>query len=378
MSEPGPLDGIRIIEIGHMLAGPYCGMLLADLGAEVIKVENSDGDISRNTGRLRMEGHNVYFASLNRNKKSVCLDLTCPQDRAAFNRLASTSHALITNLRPSAIRKLGLTYDSMRAINPELVCVALTGFGLNGPYSELPAYDYIIQAMAGVMMLTGDPGGRPVRAGYSVVDNTGGMMAAIGLLAKLVSRRGGQVDVALYDTLLSQMNYLAAAWLNGNERPERQPSGAHNYFVPAQIFAAREGHIALFITHDAFWAIFANALARPDWLEDPCFATMEARSANRERVVASIGEELLKRTAHEWVELLQPLGLVVAAVGTLEEALATEQVAARHMVVSVATPGGVMRFTGNPIKVENAVERVTLPPKLGEHNALLVGRAHVE
>lgn len=378
MSERGPLDGIRIIEIGHMLAGPYCGMLLADLGAEVIKVESGAGDISRNTGRLHMDGHNIYFASLNRNKKSMVLDLTCQADRSAFDRLASTSHALITNLRPSAIRKLGLTYETLRAVNPALVCVALTGFGLSGPYSELPAYDYIIQAMAGVMMLTGDPDGQPVRAGYSVVDNTGGMMAAIGLLAKLVSRRGGQVDIALYDTLLSQMNYLAAAWLNGGEKPARQPGGAHNFFVPAQIFAARDGHLALFITHDAFWSSFATALGRPEWLEDTRFATMAARSANRELVVAAISKELLRRTAHEWIEVLQPLGLVVAAVGTLDEALATPQVAAREMVVSIATPAGVMRFTGNPIKVDDAAAQFLPPPRLGEHNSMLAGSVHAE
>lgn len=371
MNRSGPLAGIRVIEVGHMLAGPYCGMLLADLGAEVIKIETGSGDIARSTGRHTVAGHNVYFASLNRNKKSVLIDLTDPEERKDFEALAASSHALITNLRPAAIRKLGLTYDRLSAINPELVCVALTGFGLDGPYSELPAYDYIIQAMAGVMMLTGDPGSPPVRAGYSVVDNTGGMMAAIGLLAKLVERKGGQVDVALYDTLLSQLNYLAAAWLNAGEHPERAPGGAHNFFVPAQIFATKDGHIALFITHDSFWRTFTETLGRPDWLEDPRFASMAARSANRAVVVEAIQAELLRRSSGEWVDLLQPLGIVIAAVGTLEEALASEHVAARHMVVSVTTPDGLLRFTGNPIKCQDLEESYRPAPQLGEDSALL-------
>ena len=354
-----------------MLAGPYCGMLLADLGAEVIKVETGSGDIARATGRHSVGPYNVYFASLNRNKKSVTIDLTGDAGRTAFEALVRSSQALVTNLRPAAIHKLGLTYDSLRSINPGIVCAALTGFGLDGPYSDLPAYDYIIQAMVGVMMLTGDPGGPPVRAGYSVVDNTGGMMTAIGLLAKLVERKGGQVDVALYDTLLSQLNYLAAAWLNGGEHPQRYPSGAHNFFVPAQIFASADGYVAMFITHDNFWRAFAETAGRPDWMEDPRFATMAARSENRDVVVAAVQEELRKRSSAEWVDLLQPLGIVFAGVGTLEDALASENVAARNMLISVATPHGALRLVGNPIKLDGGREGFSPPPLFGEDAALL-------
>ena len=357
-----------------MLAGPYCGMLLADLGAEVIKVETGDGDIARATGRQAVGPYNVYFASLNRNKKSVAIDLKSEAGRREFEGLVRSSHALVTNLRPAAIRKLGLTYDCLRSVNPDIVCVALTGFGLDGPNSDYPAYDYIIQAMAGLMMLTGDPDGPPTRAGYSVVDNTGGMMAAIGLLAKLVERKGGQIDVALYDTLLSQLNYLAAAWLNGGERPQRHPCGGHSYFVPAQIFASADGHVALFITHDKFWRAFAQTAGRHDWLEDPRFATMAARSENREMVVAAVQDELCKRTSSEWVDLLQPLGIVFAGVGTLEEALASENVAARNMVISIATPEGPLRLVGNPIKLDGVQECFVAPPLLGE-NVDLLGQA---
>lgn len=376
MSGAGPLGGIRVLEVCHMLAGPYCGMLLADLGAEVIKVETARGDIARSIGSREIDGHDVYFASLNRNKKSVVLDIADPESRHKFETLVKTSRALVTNLRPRAIRRLGLTYDHLRTLNPELVCVALTGFGLSGPYSEFPAYDYIIQAMTGVMMLSGDPAGPPTRAGYSVADNSGGMMAAIGLLSKLIEGKGGQVDVALYDTLLSQLNYLASAFLNAGERPERHANGAHPFFVPAQIFNTKDGHIALFITHDKFWRTFASAAGRPDWLEDGRFASMLARSKNRELVVESIQAELLCRTSREWIELLQPIGIVIAATDRLEDAVLGENAAARQMVVSVCTPAGPLRLVGNPIKIDHSRQAYGPPPRLGEHAALVESPEH--
>ena len=198
----GPLSGIRIIEVGHMLAGPYCGLLLADMGAQVIKIEPPEGDIARHVSPHFVGPHNAYFASLNRNKQSIVLDLASAHGRSELERLAAGSHALITNLRPSAIRKLGLTHESLRVANPKLVCVALTGYGLDGPYSENPAYDYVIQALTGVMSLTGDPSSPPTKAGYSAVDNSAGMVAVMGLLAKIVEGKGGQVDVAMYDVQL--------------------------------------------------------------------------------------------------------------------------------------------------------------------------------
>ena len=369
----GPLSGIRVLEICHMLAGPYCGLLLADLGAEVIKLETPAGEIARSAGTHAIDGHNVYFASLNRNKKSIVLDVADPASRHAFEALIATSHALVTNLRPEAIRRLGLTYEELGRINPKLVCVAITGFGLNGPYSDLPAYDYIIQAMTGIMMLTGEPDGPPTRAGYSVVDNSGGMMAAVGLLARLIEGKGGQIDIALYDTLLSQLNYLASAYLNAGELPQRRALGAHPIFVPAQIFQTQDGHLALFITHDRFWQTFATALNRPDWLQDVRFAQMAARRENRTIVVESIREELLRRTSSEWVTLLRPLGVVIAAISKLEDALSGENVAARDMVVSVSTPCGPLKFVGNPIKIDGYEQTYRPPPRLGEHSSLPEG-----
>ncbi len=367
----GPLSGIRILEVGHMLAGPYCGLLLGDLGADIIKIEPPEGDIARTVSPHFIGPHNEYFACLNRNKRSVVIDLASGGGRRALHALARDAHALVTNLRPSAIRKLGLTYEALRAVNPALVCVALTGFGLESPYADRPAYDYVIQAMTGVMELTGSPESPPTKTGYSAVDNSAGMMGALGLLAKLVERRGGQVDIAMYDVMLSQLNYIASAWLNAGARAQRYASSAHPYIVPAQVFATSDGWLTLFITHDDFWKRFCEEVGRPDWLADDRFASMAARRSNRELVIEAIAAELSRASAQEWMRRLAPIGVVAAEVSGLEQALASEQTAARNMVVEIATPDGAIRSVGNPVKVSGMVEQFRSPPLLGEHNDLL-------
>jgi crotonobetainyl-CoA:carnitine CoA-transferase CaiB-like acyl-CoA transferase len=367
----GPLAGITILEIGHMLAGPYCGLLLGDLGADVIKIEPPEGDIGRKVSPHFIGPHNEYFASLNRNKRSVVIDLGTREGRAQFHELARSASALVTNLRPSAIMKLGLTYEALREVNPKLVCVALTGFGLDSPYADRPAYDYVIQAMTGVMQLTGEPDSLPTKTGYSAVDNSAGIMGALGLVAKLVEGKGGQVDIAMYDVMLSQLNYIASAWLNAGVKPRRYANSAHPYMVPAQVFGTADGWLTLFITHDDFWRRFSLECGRPQWLADERFATMEARRANREAVIEAIGEVLRTSAARDWVERLVPLGVVAAEVNTLEVALESAQVKARRMVVDVPTGDGAIRSVGNPLKIAGQAETFRSPPLLGEHNMLL-------
>lgn len=364
----GPLQGLRIIEVGHVLAGPYCGMLLADLGAEVIKVESPDGgDIGRSVGPHHVGPHNTYFASLNRGKKSVVLDLAGSAGRTAIEALVRGADGLITNLKPSAIRKLGLTYDSLSAVNPRIACVALTGYGLDGPFSDRPAFDYVIQALAGIMELTGDPGTPPVKTGYSVVDNSAGIMGALALISLIREGKGGQLDVSLYDTMLSQMNYIASAYLNGGEKPSRHPSGAHPYFVPAQIFETADGYLALFISHDDFWRRFAIELGRPDWAQDPRFATMRARAENRTIIVSEVAAALKGGTTDVWVSRLTPLGIVVAGVNTLDDALGSELTKARGMIASVPTPDGPIRLVASPIRIVGREVSYGPPPTLGQH-----------
>jgi crotonobetainyl-CoA:carnitine CoA-transferase CaiB-like acyl-CoA transferase len=335
------LAGIRILEVGTMLAGPYATMLLADLGAEVIKIEPPGGEISRSVG-------DSYFASLNRNKSSICLDLNSDAGQRRLGELVADAQALLVNLKPSAIHRLGLTYDALRRWNQRIVCVAITGFGLYG--GDDPAFDYVVQAAVGTAALTGEPDGPPTLPGYSSADNSTGMTAALGLLAKIVSGQGGQVDVSLRDVMLSQLNYHAAAYLNDGTEPQRQPYGAHSYYVPAQLFPTADGYLALFITHDGFWKSFA-AEANIDG-----FQTMTQRVANRDEVLAVVAVALATDTAVGWERRLRPLGVPAAAVRTLPEALkATPEVVVR---------AGDFRLVGNPIHVDGYQPEYRPPPQL--------------
>jgi len=372
----GPLSGIRVIEVGHMLAGPYCGLLLADMGAEVIKIESPEGDIARAVSPHFVGPHNAYFASLNRNKKSVVIDLASDAGRSQLEALVGRSHALITNLRPSAIKKLGLTYDNLRRCNERIVCVALTGYGLEGTYADNPAYDYVIQALTGVMALTGDPSAPPTKAGYSAVDNSAGLVAAMGLLAKIVEGQGGQVDVAMYDVMLSQLNYLAGAALNTGEVVGRFANSSHPYMVPAQIFPTADGWLTLFITHDKFWQKFCREAGCPEWIGDPQFATMASRRLNRETVLAAIGEVLLTSTAAEWVGRLVPLGVVAAEVGSLKQALDSDLARSRDLVVTLGDGSLALRAVASPLKFDGYAPHYGLPPLLNEHGDEVLGKVH--
>jgi len=341
---PGPLAGVRILEVGHMLAGPYATMMLADLGAEVTKIEPPGGDISRQVG-------DSYFASLNRNKRSICLDLNSETGQTRLGELVADSHALLANLKPSAIRRLGLTYDALKRWNDRIVCVALTGFGMDA--GDDPAFDYIVQASTGVASLTGDPDGPPTLPGYSSADNSSGLTAALGLLAQLVSGRGGQVEVSLRDVMLSQLNYRASAYLNDGTEPRRLPHGAHSYYVPAQLFPTAEGHLALFVTHDGFWKSFAAEAG----IEG--FPTMTERVEHREEVLAVVTAALSTDTAASWEARLRPLGVPAAAVRTLPEALE----ATPELIVTA----GALRLVGTPIRVSGHDPDYRPPPRLGEH-----------
>jgi CoA:oxalate CoA-transferase len=370
----GPLAGIRILEVGHILAGPFAGMLLADLGADVIKIEPIDGDLSRQVGSDYVGEHNVYFASLNRNKRSVHIDLTTEEGRTELGTLAETADALLVNLRPSTIRKLGLDYESLRRFNPRIVCVAITGYGLEGPAAEWPAFDYVIQAGVGVAGLTGEPDGPPTLPGYSAVDNSSAIMAALALVAKVHEGKGGQVDVSLFDVMLSQLNYKAAAYLNGGGIPGRQTLSAHNFYVPAQMFETATGYLALFVTHDEFWRRLCVEIGRPEWADDPRFATMHARFDNRAVLLDALGALLREAPAAEWADRLRPLGIAVGAVVDLGDALDGELVRARGMVTSVETEGGPLRLVASPIRFDGSSAEYRPPPRLHEHTGTLVER----
>ncbi|WP_193046942.1 CaiB/BaiF CoA transferase family protein [Mycolicibacterium baixiangningiae] len=337
----GPLAGIRILEVGVMLAGPYATMMLADLGAEVTKVEPPGGEISRQVSES-------YFASLNRNKRSVCLDLQSEHGQRRLGELVAESHALLVNMKPSVIRRLGLTYEALRRHNEKIVCVAMTGFGLDG--GDDPAFDYVIQAATGVAAMTGDPDGPPTLPGYSSADNSTGLTAALGLLAMIVAGRGGQVDVSLRDVMLSQLNYRAAAYLNDGVAPRRYPNGAHSFYVPAQLFPTADGYLALFVTHDGFWRLFADEAG----IEG--FSTMAERAARREEVLAVVTAALARDSAKGWEARLRTLGIPAAAVRELPQAL-------EETPEALVTAGG-FRLVGNPIRIAGYEPEYRPPPAL--------------
>ncbi|MBJ7338359.1 CoA transferase [Mycolicibacterium sp.] len=345
MSEPalGPLAGIRVLEIGHMLAGPYATMMLADLGAEVIKIEPPGGDISRQVS-------DSYFASLNRGKQSICLELATDEGQRRLGELVAESQALLVNLKPSGIHELGLTYEALKKHNEKIVCVALTGYGLEA--GDDPAFDYVIQAATGIAALTGDPDGPPTLPGYSSADNSTGLTAALGLLAQIISGRGGQVDVSLRDVMLSQLNYRASAYLNDGVEPRRHPHGAHSYYVPAQLFDTADGHLALFITHDGFWRSFSAEAGITG------FPTMAERAANRDAVLAVVSTVLTGDTALGWEARLRPLGIPAAAVRTLPEAL--------KATPEVVTRAGEYDLVRCPIRVVGYDPEYGAPPQLGQ------------
>lgn len=339
----GPLAGIRVLEVGTMLAGPYATMMLADLGAEVTKLEPPGGDISRKVG-------DSYFASLNRGKRSICLDLTAESGQRRLGALAAESHALLVNLKPSTIRKLGLTYDALRRHNDRIVCVALTGFGLDN--GDHPAFDYVVQAATGVAALTGDPAGPPTLPGYSSADNSAGLTAALGLLAQVVSGKGGQIDVSLRDVMLSQLNYHAAAYLDHGTEPQRRPYGAHSYYVPAQLFPTADGYLALFITHDGFWKSFATEAGLTG------FDTMAERVTHRDEVLGLVSTALAARTAVSWEARLRLRGVPAAAVRTLPQAL--------EAIPEMVVRSGTHRLVASPIRVAGWTPDYRPPPRLGE------------
>jgi crotonobetainyl-CoA:carnitine CoA-transferase CaiB-like acyl-CoA transferase len=364
---------MRVLEVGHILAGPFAAMLLADLGADVIKVESATGDLSREVGSQYVGGHNVYFASLNRNKRSVHVDLTTESGQADLHRLVRDAHALIVNMRPSTIRKLGLDYASLRGVNPRIVCVALTGYGLDGPEAEWPAFDYVIQAGTGLASLTGDPDGPPMLPGYSAVDNSSAIVAALALVSKVYEGAGGQVDVSLFDAMLAQLNYKAAGYLNGGPVPPRHKAGAHGFYVPAQLFETADGYLALFVTHDEFWRRVCEEIGHPEWGSDSRFATMHRRHDNRDELLQLLGEVLMQDTAARWAERLRPLGVAVGAVVGLDDTLRSRHVEERDMVVSVPTDDGPLYLLGSPIRFDDSAPSYRPPPRLHEHTSELLG-----
>jgi CoA:oxalate CoA-transferase len=371
----GLLSGFRILDLTWVLAGPYASLLLADLGAEVIKVEAPDtGDKTRALGPSA-GALTAHFAALNRNKRSVALDLKSDAGRRVFYDLARRSDAVFTNFRPAVLERLELDYARVRAHAPSIVYCALSGYGATGPYRDRPAYDLVIQALSGGMSLTGEPGGVALRTGIPFGDLAGGTVAALGLAAALarraVSGEGAYVDVALLDVQISLLSYIAAYYWADGGVPGPVGSG-HPAIVPYGAYQTRDGALVLAIFGEKFWALLCEALERPDLAADPRFATNADRVAHRGELEPLLGEWLRQRTTADWLVRLEALGIPAAPVNRVDQALADPQVLSRGMVRDQAHPLlGPLRYLGNPIKTDDdvAADGGRPAPLLGQDTA---------
>jgi crotonobetainyl-CoA:carnitine CoA-transferase CaiB-like acyl-CoA transferase len=365
------LHGVRILAVEQFGAGPFGTLHLADLGAEVIKIENpkAGGDVSRTVPPYTAPGDSLYFQCFNRNKRSLTLDLKHPEGQRVFRDLAQVSDAVFFNLRGDQPRKLGLMYEQLQHVNPRLVCCSLSGFGLTGPRHAEPAYDYLMQAYAGWMSLTGDPNGPPTKSGLSVVDYAGGAIAMMGLLAGLLNVQrtglGCDIDVSLLDTALSFSNYVAIWTLNRDYQAKRLPDSAHPTIVPAQAFQTQDGYLVIFCAKEKFWLALTEALEAPDLATDPRFASMASRYEHRNTLIADLKKRFLTRTTKAWLARLR--GKVPCApVNTLEEAMVDEQVLARDMIMPVEHPVfGTLRQVRTAVKVPGAVDHKQPAPAMG-------------
>ncbi|HEY2995345.1 MAG TPA: CoA transferase [Methylomirabilota bacterium] len=366
------LDGLRIVAVSQFGAGPFGTQLLADLGAEVIKIEDPGvgGDVARHVGPYAGHHDSLYFQSFNRGKKSLTLDLTHPDGRAVLHDLARVSHAVYNNLRGDLPARLGLTYAALKAVNPALVCCSLSGFGMTGPRAAEPAFDYLIQGYAGWMSVTGEPDGPPGKCGVSVVDFAGGYASVAALLAGLWDATrtgvGRDIDISLLDTAVSMLSYFAIWALNRDWQPDRVADSGHQSLVPAQNFRTRDGWLVVFCNKEKFWQSLIEALELPEVARDARFATFGDRLAHKDALLPVLAARFAELTTGEWLARLR--GRVPCApVNTVAQALDDAQVRAREMIVEVKHPEfGVLREVASPVKTAGTPPP-SRAPRLGEH-----------
>ena len=361
------LEGVRVLELSRVLAGPWCGMTLADLGAEVIKIEPPGGDDTRALGPPFRDGMSAYFACANRNKRSLALDLGKPAARPIIDRLVQRADVLIQNYRLGTDRQLGVDYERLGALNPRLVYCHITGYGRTGPDRERPGYDFAIQAEAGLMSITGPSSAEPSKVGVAVADISTGQNAVIAILAALRHRdrtgRGQLIDLSLYDTQLQELANVASSVLFTGSEAQRH-GNAHANIVPYQPFRAADRPFVLAIASARLWSVFCAAVGRPQWRDDPRYVDNPARVAHREALVAELDALFATRDAAHWMELLGRAGVPCAPINSVGQALEHPVARARGMRITL---GGVP-LLGSPLHLGATPVRYELPPpRLGEH-----------
>ncbi len=379
----GPLSHIRVLELSRVLAGPWSAQTLADLGADVIKVERPGaGDDTRAWGPPWAGDQSAYFLSTNRGKRSITIDFERPEGQELVRRLAAQADVVIENFKVGGLVKYGLDYDSLKAVNPQLVYCSITGFGQTGPYRNRAGYDFMIQGMGGLMSITGqpdgEPGGGPVKVGVAVTDIFTGLYATIGIMGALAHRdrtgEGQQVDLALLDVQVAVLANQAMNCLVGGTPPQRL-GNAHPNIVPYQAFATRDGHIILAVGNDGQFAKFCTVAGRPELARDERYATNPARVANRKELVAVLEEVIRGRDSHDWLGALEAVGVPCGPINDLAAVFADPQVQARNIRQdlphptqgSVPTVASPIRYSATPLVHDTA------PPTLGQHtDAVLV------
>ena len=370
---PRPLAGVRVLDLTRVVSGPFCTMLLGDLGADVVKVEEPGrGDESRTYGPPFQGGESAYFLSVNRNKRGIALDLKTEQGLETALALATQADVVVENFRPGALDRLGLGWEALRAVNPRLVLCSITGFGREGPEADRPGYDLIVQGEAGIMGITGVPDGPPTKVGTSVADLVTGLYASQAVLAALRLRdatgAGQRVEVAMLDALASLLTFNAGIYFATGRDPVRR-GNAHATIVPYETFEAADGWVNIGVANDKFWALFCTAAGCAELLNDPRFARATARVENRAALMDSLIPLIRARPRDEWVARLSAAGVPSGAIRTVGEVCAAPQLTERGMVLEAVHPAaGVTRSLASPARFGGASPPAPLPaPMLGQH-----------
>jgi crotonobetainyl-CoA:carnitine CoA-transferase CaiB-like acyl-CoA transferase len=372
MTAPAALDDIVVLDLSHALAGPFASTMLGDYGAEIIKIEPPGGEIARDWGPPFYGDEAAYFVNLNRNKKSVALDLKHPEGKAIFFRLLERADVVLENLRVGAVAKLGIDYERARERQPRIVYCSVSGFGQDGPYRDRAALDLVVQAESGMISVTGEPGGRGVRAGVSIADITAGMYAAFGILTALHARektgRGQFIDVSMLEGQLGILSGMIGAFVADHIVP--QPLGtAYGALLPYQTFRTKTRDIAIGVGSDKLWRTFCPLLGLAQLTDDPRYVTNPARNANRAALVAALQDAFLTKTYEEWEAILLPAGIPMGAINTLDQVVAHPQVRARGAMVECTHPvAGTIETVAPPVRLSETPGSIRRPaPLLGEH-----------
>jgi crotonobetainyl-CoA:carnitine CoA-transferase CaiB-like acyl-CoA transferase len=369
---PFPLQGVRVLELGQIIAGTYGNQVLSDLGAEVIKIEAPEGDLGRIPSVAPYKGVSTLFLTFNRNKKSVVINLKSDAGRALFYELVKISDVVVDNFRAGVLERLRVDYARLSTINPRIIHCSVTGFGGDGAYKDYPALDLVVQAISGHLSITGEPGRPPARVGIPLGDLSGGIFSCKAILAALYQRertgRGCRIDTSMFDGMLSLLSYMGTHYLSTGEVPTPQGS-AHEFTVPWQAFQAADGYIVIATRQENFWRKLCTVLDAPGLAEDPRFATNPRRLEHRSELIPIIENIVRTRTVADWLERLRAAEVPAAPVNDLAGAFAEPPVAERGMIVEYDHPDvGKVRLPGNPIKMSGATGTPSRPaPRLGEH-----------